>query len=70
MFFENTGKIIAYIYFNRNKKLEIMKTKLDTPKNLQGSVSSKGNKNAGFDFALLMLGVKFIPMSLEKTISK
>lgn len=47
-----------------------MKTKLDTPKNLQGTVSSKGNKNAGFDFALLMLGVKHIPNSIEKSHSK
>jgi|GEM_PF-6839126 len=45
-----------------------MKTKLNTPKKLQISTSPKGNKNVGFDLALFVLGVKFIPfMSVEKS---
>lgn len=47
-----------------------MKTKLIAPKNLQSQISSKGKNTAGgFDFALMMLGVKFIPVN-NKTLVK
>ena len=47
-----------------------MKTKIAYSKNLAGHTSIKANKNAGFDFALMMLGVKLIPTTDEKIESK
>jgi len=58
------GKLIANIIANN---LEIMKTKLNTPKNFQDTTSLKNLNKNGFDCALLNLGVKHIGASSDKS---
>ena len=47
-----------------------MKTKIEYSKKIVGHSSLKANKNADFDFALMVLGVKLIPTSDEKQYAK
>jgi hypothetical protein len=61
------GLFFDYIYLKaNNKNLETMKTSNKTTKLNRKDLNLKSKKSNGFDAALMNLGIKLIPNSVEK----